>query len=261
MWGLLATARGVRRDWFSRQRSPWWIELAAISWLYLIYDRISDLAPLRQQEALAHGRGILHLERIVHLAPELSLNHWLLPHHLLAEILANYYDIAHFVVTIGLLMWLWWRRPDLHRPLRNTLMFTNVIGLVVFWAYPLAPPRLLAGSGFTDVVASTHAFASWHVGVLASQANQLAAMPSLHVAWSAWCAIVLWRVSRRALVRGLALAYPLMTSFAVVATGNHFVADVLAGVLTTAMATGLAAAFGALIALRRQQMAAAPSPA
>ncbi len=58
-----------------------------------------------------------------------------------------------------------------------------MLAFVVFWRYPVAPPRMLPG--FTDVVASTHAFGSWHTGALASQANQLAAMPSLHIAWAA----------------------------------------------------------------------------
>ncbi len=50
--------------------------------------------------------------------------------------------------------------------------------------------------GFTDVVASTHALGSWHTGALASQANQLAAMPSLHIAWAVWCSVALWRITR-----------------------------------------------------------------
>ena len=88
------------------------------------------------------------------------------------------------------------RRPV--RPLRNSLVLDERARL----------RRLLAVSGgaaadarhgFTDVVASTHAFGSWHTGALASHANQLAAMPSLHIAWAAWCTLALWRLSARAL--------------------------------------------------------------
>ena len=104
-----------------------------------------------------------------------------------------YYDNAHFVVTLGLLGWLWWRRADIYRPLRNSLVLVNVLGFVVFWLYPVAPPRMLGG--FTDVVASSHAFGSWHTGALASDANQLAAMPSLHIAWAAWCTLAVWRIT------------------------------------------------------------------
>jgi membrane-associated phospholipid phosphatase len=90
--------------------------------------------------------------------------------------------------------------------------------------------------GFTDVVASTHAFGSWHTGALASAANQVAAMPSLHMAWAAWCTLVLWRASKRAVVRALAVAYPCLTALAVLATGNHFVLDIVGGLAVLAIA-------------------------
>jgi hypothetical protein len=214
-------------------RSPWWIEVGAIVWLLWVYDAITNFAPLRLDVALSHARGVLHLERTLHLSPELSLDRWLAGHHTLGLILSDYYDNAHFVVTLGVLGYLWWRRTDLYRPLRNSLVLVNVLAFVVFWCYPVAPPRML--KGFTDVVASTGAFGSWHTGALASQANQLAAMPSLHMAWAAWCALALWRISKRSWVRVLAVLYPCMTALAVLSTGNHFLLDVLAGLLTLAV--------------------------
>ena len=93
--------------------------------------------------------------------------------------------------------------------------------------------------GFTDVVASTHAFGSWHTGALASAANQLAAMPSLHMAWAAWCTLALWRATRRPLVRALAVAYPCLTALAVLATGNHFLLDIFGGLIVLAIAVAL----------------------
>ena len=41
--------------------------------------------------------------------------------------------------------------------MRTPLVFVNLIAFAVFWRYPLAPPRMLAGLGYRDVVASTHA--------------------------------------------------------------------------------------------------------
>jgi hypothetical protein len=223
-------------------RSRWWVELLAIGWLLFLYDAVNNLAPLRMSVALGNARGILHVERVLHIDPELSLDRWLASHHTLATILANYYDNAHFVVTLGVLGWLWWRRADLYRPLRNTLLLVNVIGFVVFWLFPVAPPRML--DGFTDVVASTHAFGSWHTGALASAANQLAAMPSLHMAWAAWCTLALWRASRRAVVRVLAAAYPCLTALAVLATGNHFLLDIVGGLIALAIAVALVGSSG-----------------
>jgi membrane-associated phospholipid phosphatase len=217
-------------------RSRWWVEVVAIAWLAWVYDQITNLAPLREGAALSHARGILHLERTLHLDPELTLNRWLSGHHTLGLLVSDYYDNAHFIVTLGLLAWLWWRRPDLYRPLRSSLVLINVLGFIVFWKYPVAPPRMLVHAGFNDVVASTHAFGSWHTGSLASDANQFAAMPSLHMAWAAWCGLALWWLSPRRELRALAIVYPCLTALAVLGTGNHFLADVLAGLLTAAVA-------------------------
>jgi hypothetical protein len=175
----------------------------------------------------------------LHVAPELTLNRWLAGHQTLGTFLSYYYDNAHFVVTFGLLGWLLWKRADIYRPLRSSLVVINLIGLIVFWRYPVAPPRMLVANGFSDVVTSTHTIGSWHTGSLAADANQFGAMPSLHIAWAAWCTLVLWRLSGRAWVRVLALLYPFVTTFAVLSTGNHYLLDVLAGLVTFTMAIAL----------------------
>lgn len=213
-----------------------------IGWLCWVYDAITNLAPLRLHTALAHARDILSLEQSLHIAPEHALDRWLAAHHTLGLVVSDYYDNAHFVVTLGLLGWLWWRRADLYRPLRNALVLVNVIAFVVFWRFPVAPPRMLPG--FTDVVASTHALGSWHSGALASQANQLAAMPSLHIAWAVWCTIVIWKLSARRWVRALGVVYPCLTAFAVISTGNHFVFDMLGGLVTIALSMSLVSLLG-----------------
>ncbi len=207
-----------------------------------MYDAVNNFAPLRLGPALAHGRDILGFETALGIAPERGLDQWLSAHHTLGLVVSDYYDNAHFLVTLGLLAFVWWRRADLFRPLRNMLVLINVLGFVVFWLYPVAPPRML--DGFTDVVAETGAIGSWHDGALASSANQLAAMPSLHCAWALWCALVVWRVSKRAWVRAIGLAYPLMTAFAVLATGNHYLLDILAGALVAGAAVALLALAG-----------------
>jgi hypothetical protein len=218
-------------------RSRWWVELFAIGWLLWLYDATTNLAPLRLSTALANGRGVLHVERLLHIDPEMTLDRWLAAHHALGLLLSDYYDNAHFLVTLSLLVYLWWRRADIYQPLRSSLVLVNLLGFVVFWRFPVAPPRMLAG--FTDVVATTGAFGSWHTGSLASHANQVAAMPSLHIAWAGWCTVALWRISERRWLRALAVAYPCMTALAVLATGNHFLLDIVGGVLVLAISLWL----------------------
>jgi PAP2 superfamily len=211
-------------------RTRWWVEVLVIVWLCWVYDAITELAPLRLHTALAHAHSMLALERSLHIDVELTLDRWLAVHHTLGLVVSDYYDNAHFVVTLGLLGWLWWKRSDIYRPLRNSLVLVNVIAFVVFWRFPVAPPRMLPG--FTDVVAASGAFGSWHSGALASHANQLAAMPSLHIAWAVWSALVVWRISSRRWLRAIGTIYPFMTAFAVLSTGNHFVLDIAGGLVT-----------------------------
>jgi hypothetical protein len=238
--GSVPVARSVGALSPARRRSRWWVEALALLWLLWVYEAITNFAPLRLHVAVAHAEGLLHAEQVLHLDPEQALDTWLAGQHTLGVILSNYYDNAHFVVTLGLLGWLWWRRADIYRPLRNSLVIVNLLAFVVFWLYPVAPPRML--TGFIDVVDVTNAFGSFHSGSLASHADELAAMPSLHIAWAVWCSLALWRMSRRRWVRGLAIVYPCTTAFTVVATGNHFILDILGGVAAMALSVWIVAA-------------------
>ena len=127
-----------------------------------------------------------------------------------------------------------WRRPDIYRPLRTNLVLANAIGFAVFWLYPVAPPRMLPG--FVDVVAHVGGLGSWHKTLIDS-ADQFAAMPSMHLAWAAWCALVAWRLAGRGRRRWAAItigvAYTLGTAFVVMGTANHYLLDVLAGIACT----------------------------
>jgi len=100
----------------------------------------------------------------------------------------------------------------------------------------VAPPRMLPG--FTDVVEKVGGLGSWH-NTLISHADQLAAMPSMHLAWAVWCSVVLWGVAAKSSWRWAALAvgvaYPLATAWVVMATANHYLMDILAGTAATAL--------------------------
>lgn len=243
------------------KRSPILVEVGVIAFLGWIYDWLQDLAPLRRERAFANAKAILSFEQRLHLDPESVLNHWLDHHHVVAYIASDFYDNAIFGVTLGLAAWIWWRRPDLYRPLRNDLVLANVIGFAVFWLFPVAPPRML--KGFTDVVEKVGGLGSWH-GTLLNHADQLAAMPSMHLAWAVWCSLVLWRLASpgpwRVAAVVVGVAYPLATAWVVMATANHYLADVVAG--TACLVVSVAVVEAALPAVRsavRAQRAGATS--
>jgi hypothetical protein len=234
-------------------RAPLWIELAVVAWLFWLYDVINNFAPLRQALALRDATGVLSLERSLHLDLELALNRWLAAHGALAFVACSYYFFSHAIVTFALLAWLWWSAPVLYRRLRTQLVIINLIAFAVFWRYPLAPPRMFPNLGFVDVVAASHAALSWQSGALVHEANQFAAMPSLHFAWAAWCGIALWQCYRRRAAALLAIVYPLLTAVVVIATANHYLLDVLAGGASVLAALGLQHALEHLLAIRRRR--------
>ena len=217
-------------------RPRWWTQVLLIAAVWWSYDAVNNLNPLRGATALGHGSAILRLETVMHLAAERRLNSWLGDHLLVGRWLGDYYAVAHFAVTIAVLGWVWWSHPGHYRKLRNALLGINVIGFVVFWAYPVAPPRMLSGLGFVDVAAVTHSLGAWSSGALASQANEYAAMPSLHVAWALWCAFAVWSIRRDPTARAAAAGYVALTSIVVMATANHYFLDVVAGAVAAAVA-------------------------
>jgi PAP2 superfamily len=216
-----------------------WVDVVVLVWLAWIFDAINNLGAVRQHLAEHHATQILDLERSLHLAPELALDTWLAAHRVLSQVVVFYYENVHAAVTFAVLAWLWWHRPDIIAPLRATLVLASLVGLAVFWSWPVAPPRMLVSVGYVDLVASVHHVPVWQAGAISAMSSQLASLPSLHIAWAAWSTLAVWRMCSRRWVRVLAVAYPFITTFAVMATGNHFLADAVAGVLITALVAPL----------------------
>ena len=61
--------------------------------------------------------------------------------------------------------------------------------------------------------------------------NQYAAMPSMHIGWSTWCAVAMWPLLRRRWQRVAVFLYPLATLFCIIVTANHFWLDGAGGLL------------------------------
>ena len=217
-----STASGEAAD--RPPRRPLFIgELLIVFVLVFAYDRIRDLATSHPRESLANARDLLRWERWAHIDIELPFNAWLSGHHSLADFASWYYQLAHLTVTLLVLLACYGLRPDAYRPARNALLAINAIGLAVFWVYPVAPPRLLPGGGFVDTAVVTGAASA------SAASNPYAAMPSLHIAWAVWTALVALLVVRGRYPRVIWAAYPMLTTVVVIATANHYVLDVVAG--------------------------------
>jgi hypothetical protein len=224
-----------------RRRPHWAFELVVVAFLLVIYDVIAGQAHLRADAAIAHGRDMLAL------SPdgfELSANRWLASIGWLRNPASLYYDLAHIDVTLVALVGCWIWRGGVYRRARTALVSINLIGLVVFFLYPVAPPRLLPGAGFIDVVGLSGTFQSSPESV--QHSNAFGSMPSLHSAWAVWVALAVMTMTSRRWLRGLAWLHVVLTFVFVVLTGNHYVIDIVAGIATALIAWYVAP----LVALR-----------
>jgi hypothetical protein len=204
-----------------------------------LYSLIADRAPRNASQALGRTDWILRAERAVHLSPELAVNTWWARSHL-RELFGNlYYDGAHFVVTGLTLCLLLVLRPHRYRVYRDVLLVMSLLALAVFWLFPVGPPRLLPSAGFVDTIAQVQTLGAGGEHGITSAENPFASMPSLHVGWALWVAMATRALTDNRVVRALVWCYPALTTFAVVATGNHLLADGLGAAATLLVSTAL----------------------
>lgn len=201
-------------------------ELLIVFVLLRVYDMARAKAEVRKLPAIANGETILDLERWLRLDVELAMNLWVTSQERLSLLCSHLYQFAHVSVTLSVLGWCWWRRPELYRSARNALVTINVIGLTVFLLLPVAPPRLLPGYGYVDSVAQA-GFGTTHGGPI--PADQYGALPSLHLAWAIWATIIATRMLAPSARRHWCWLYPVTITVIVVVTGNHYLLDAVAG--------------------------------
>jgi hypothetical protein len=227
--GRPASPAALARRLRDRRQQLWLlVDLLIVAWLCWLFDATNNLAPVRQALAERNGNSVLDLERSLQFDPERALDAWLARHHTLSQVVVFWYENVHIAVTLAVFAWLWWRRDDLLGVMRWTLVIVNLIALAVFWSFPVAPPRMLS-SGYVDLVARVDHMPVWQFGATALDSNQLCSLPSLHIAWATWCSIAVWHMTQRRWLRAITVVYPLLTTFAVMATGNHFLADAVTG--------------------------------
>lgn len=178
--------------------------------------------------AVANARDVLHLERTIGISWEHGLQGWALRGPHLLQDIANYtYFNCQFTVSILFLLWAYWRRNAHFARIRDALLAANYVSVVVLFLYPLAPPRLLPGSGFVDTLNANAV--NFKSGFVSALNNPYSAMPSLHVSYAIVIGVAGLVLTRPWWARLLWALYPGLVVYSVVATGNHFVLDVLGG--------------------------------
>ena len=207
----------------------------ALGALWLLYSAVRMVTADEFSIAVGNAFDVVSFQRSLGLPSELNLQQEFLGRTNVVKMANVYYIAAHFPVTIAFLAFAWAFRRDHFSRIRNTLIAVSAVGMVIHLLYPLAPPRMMEGVpgfGFVDTGALLGP-SPYDLGA-GEAANQLAAMPSLHVGWALLVAIgVIWMFTSR--WRWLVVVHPAITTLVVVLTANHywtdaFIAAVLVGI-------------------------------
>ncbi len=229
----LAEPRALRRP----APTPFFLrcgrELGLLASLYLGYVLARGAMSIQVDEAHDRGRQLLRLEEMLFLDIERQLNAFVIAVPAIGIASAYLYATLHYLLTPAVLLWVAVRRSHGYRRARTSLLVATAVGLVCYWLLPTAPPRLL-DAGFTDVMAHFSDIGWWGEAASAPRglegfSNQFAALPSLHVGWAVWVAFALHANVRRSGLRPWVWGYPLLMTFVVMATANHYLIDALAG--------------------------------
>lgn len=273
------------------RRLRWWMEVVYGVAVYAVYWGVRNRFGSASGDpgpAFGHAKQMIDLEEWLHLYFEPDLQQWYLdlPGRGLIRGWNVYYGLAHFVVTLAALVVLF-RRDQPRYPLwRNTLAITTCLAVLGFAAYSLMPPRLLddpgeygacqiyapeaaaaGGSGedvpgcdrygYVDTVDRYGGWISFGNEGYKDVSNQYAAMPSMHIGWSTWCALVLVPLCRRRWAKALAVLYPVLTLFCIVVTANHYWIDGVGGLIC--LGAGFAAALAVTGVTGRRRTSLSPS--
>ena len=232
--------RGGRRWW------DFWLIQAVICYaLYNAFEWVRSQIEGSRVDAIIHARNVISAERWLHIFHEARVEHWILPcapacnvattphlNEFAIRFFNVYYGLMHFAVPALVAIYLFHWHFERYRLWRNTAGFMLAISLLGFWLYPVLPPRLLlAHFGFFD---ASHFGGIGPIGKAEAgpMSNAYAAMPSLHIGWSTWCACAAVPVVRNRVMKVLLILHPIVTFFAVVVTANHYILDGVGGLVT-----------------------------
>jgi hypothetical protein len=229
-----------RRRWWN-----FWAIQAAVCYAgYNAFEFVRSLIEGSRADSVIHARYIISTERFLHIFREARIEHWILPCAPACDVATTphlnefairsfnvYYGLMHFAVPALVAIYLFHWHFERYRLWRNTAGFMLLISLLGFWLFPVLPPRLLpVHFGFFD---ASHFGGIGEIGKAEAgpMANAYAAMPSLHIGWSSWCAFAAVPVVRNRVMKVLLILHPIVTFFAVVITANHYILDGVGGLV------------------------------
>jgi hypothetical protein len=140
---------------------------------------------------------------------------------------------SHFVAFLLIGFFIWFHKKDLFRTYKVAFYVSAIGGLAGYLFVPTVPPWMAAGLFHRlpplvhfNIILYNTSIPDISTGF---DTNPVAAMPSLHAAFPLLLSFLLWKTYRRKAFPFF--LYTLSVLFAIVYTGDHYVTDILAGLI------------------------------
>ncbi|HEX2358756.1 MAG TPA: phosphatase PAP2 family protein [Solirubrobacterales bacterium] len=236
--------RSLRERFLPRGPLDLVIQLAVVAAAYTAWRYARGaVAPDDLGAAFAHGRDLVSLERSMHGFVEVDVQRWAVDSSWAGEVARWGYANLHFKGGCLALALIYFGSRDNFGFVRNTVIAAMALSVLVYWLYPTAPPRFLDELGLDPSSAVTG-----NDPLLSNPGdplfNPVAAVPSMHVGLAIIFSWSLAFLVRPIWLKAPLFAYPLLMTYVVVASGNHYWIDALFGALVAAAAAGIAYALG-----------------
>lgn len=239
MWillGLLAFSLTNVRGWI-RSVVLEWIPFALVLWLYDLLRGQADTLLFS-----AHVRAQLRADELLFggTAPTV----WLQDHLWHGSASLRWYDyaawlvyVSYFVGTYLTAAFLWFSARGLFRRFVVTVSLLALMGFTTYALFPAVPPWLASTYGQLEPTVRSIGVIWGHIPIAhfdalfekgSQYANPVAAVPSLHAAYTLLITLTLWRLAPL-WGRVLLVLYPWAMAFALVYTAEHYFVDVLLG--------------------------------
>jgi hypothetical protein len=247
----------TRRRWLPTFTRRDILEGAIIAVAFLLYFWVRGAVVDRPEAAYWHARDVLDLQRALGIFWEDDLNSWIGGRHTLAQAMNVVYFYLHFPAIIAFGIWLYYYRRRQYTFVRDSFLASGAIALVIYWLYPVAPPRelpILSAEydpnapayvvGFLDTMKEYLGYA-YDTQSTRAFVNPYAAMPSLHFGWDLLLGIAIISAFRERpwlwFAAPIGVALPVLQVFSITTTANHFLLDAVAGGIVALAGLGLAA--------------------
>jgi membrane-associated phospholipid phosphatase len=233
--GSRRTGRTLTVSWLPKGGADAIMQLGIFVFADLLYETVRGVAESNQAIPFENARSIVSAEKTLHIFFEQGLQDWAMNHRFIIDFANFMYVNSHFVITTTALVWLYLRHNDRFYFVRNMFVVAMGLALVGYLLLPTAPPRFFPELGFVDTIAY-YVNVKHDSGLVTLFFNPYAAVPSMHVAFSLLIAVPAMLIVKHKVSKVLWALYPLVVTFVVVVTGNHWVMDALAGALVATTA-------------------------